>query len=47
MNTKMQNVAVEVEDLTVAYDVKPVLWDVDLKIPKGQLMAVVGPNGAG
>lgn len=24
MNTKMQNVAVEVEDLTVAYDVKPV-----------------------
>ncbi|MGI6499099.1 MAG: metal ABC transporter ATP-binding protein [Oscillospiraceae bacterium] len=39
--------AVEVEDLTVAYDAKPVLWDIDLKIPKGQLMAVVGPNGAG
>lgn len=38
---------VEVEDLTVAYDAKPVLWDIDLKIPKGQLMAVVGPNGAG
>ncbi len=47
MDTKIQNVAVEVEDLTVAYDVKPVLWDVDLKIPRGQLMAVVGPNGAG
>lgn len=39
--------AVEVEDLTVAYDAKPVLWDIDLKIPNGQLMAVVGPNGAG
>lgn len=39
--------AVEVEDLTVAYDIKPVLWDIDLKIPKGKLMAVVGPNGAG
>lgn len=39
--------AVEVEDLTVAYDAKPVLWDIDLKIPKGKLMAVVGPNGAG
>lgn len=39
--------AVEVEDLTVAYDAKPVLWEIDLKIPKGQLMAVVGPNGAG
>lgn len=38
---------VEVEDLTVAYDAKPVLWDVDLKIPRGQLMAIVGPNGAG
>ncbi|MFT3985977.1 MAG: metal ABC transporter ATP-binding protein [Lachnospiraceae bacterium] len=42
-----QNYAVEVEDLTVAYDAKPVLWDIDLKIPKGKLMAVIGPNGAG
>lgn len=39
--------AVQVEDLTVAYDAKPVLWDVDLKIPQGTLMAIVGPNGAG
>ncbi len=39
--------AAEVEDLTIAYDVKPVLWDIDLKIPKGKLMAIVGPNGAG
>lgn len=44
---RLQSYAVEVEDLTVAYDAKPVLWDIDLKIPKGQLMAVVGPNGAG
>jgi manganese/zinc/iron transport system ATP- binding protein len=44
---RQQNYAVEVEDLTVAYDAKPVLWDIDLKIPKGKLMAVVGPNGAG
>lgn len=47
MSKTMINYAVEVEDLTVAYDAKPVLWDIDLKIPKGQLMAVVGPNGAG
>ena len=39
--------AISVDDLTVAYDYKPVLWDVDLKIPEGILMAVVGPNGAG
>lgn len=38
---------IEVEDMTVAYSVKPVLWDVDLQIPKGILMAIVGPNGAG
>jgi manganese/zinc/iron transport system ATP- binding protein len=47
MDIKSQKYAVEVEDLTVAYDVKPVLWDIDLKIPKGKLMAIVGPNGAG
>jgi manganese/zinc/iron transport system ATP- binding protein len=39
--------AVEVEDLTVAYHEKPVLWDVDLRVPSGVLMAIVGPNGAG
>jgi manganese/zinc/iron transport system ATP- binding protein len=39
--------AVEVADLTVAYREKPVLWDVDLTVPKGVLMAIVGPNGAG
>ncbi len=39
--------AIEVHDLTVAYRDKPVLWDVDLEVPAGVLMAVVGPNGAG
>jgi manganese/zinc/iron transport system ATP- binding protein len=39
--------AIEVHDLTVAYGESPVLWDVDLTVPPGVLMAVVGPNGAG
>jgi manganese/zinc/iron transport system ATP- binding protein len=39
--------AIDVADLTVAYREKPVLWDVDLSVPRGVLMAVVGPNGAG
>ncbi len=39
--------AIDVRDLTVAYRDKPVLWDIDLIVPKGVLMAVVGPNGAG
>jgi manganese/zinc/iron transport system ATP- binding protein len=39
--------AITVTDLTVAYQDKPVLWDVDVDVPAGVLMAVVGPNGAG
>ncbi len=39
--------AVAVHDLTVAYRDKPALWDIDLTVPSGVLMAVVGPNGAG
>lgn len=38
---------VEVHDLTVSYQKKPVLWDVDFNLPEGKLIAVVGPNGAG
>jgi manganese/zinc/iron transport system ATP- binding protein len=33
--------------MTVAYDRKPVLWDVDLDVPEGKLVGIVGPNGAG
>jgi manganese/zinc/iron transport system ATP- binding protein len=39
--------AIQVNDLTVAYREKPVLWDLDLEVPAGVLMAIVGPNGAG
>jgi manganese/zinc/iron transport system ATP- binding protein len=42
-----RSLAVQVTDLTVAYRDKPVLWDVDLDVPHGTLMAFVGPNGAG
>ncbi|HEV7367782.1 zinc ABC transporter ATP-binding protein AztA [Arenibaculum sp.] len=39
--------AVHVEDLTVGYLGRPVLWDIDLDVPSGVMAAVVGPNGAG
>jgi manganese/zinc/iron transport system ATP- binding protein len=39
--------AIAINDLTVAYREQPVLWDVDLEVPAGVLMAIVGPNGAG
>ena len=45
--SEVQNPAIDVADLTVAYREQPVLWDVDLRVPEGVLMAVVGPNGAG
>lgn len=40
-------IAVDIHDLTVAYDYKPVLWDVDLKLPLNKVICIVGPNGAG
>lgn len=42
-----EKIAVQIDDLTVAYNYKPVLWDIDLTVPEGVLMAIVGPNGAG
>lgn len=39
--------AIQVTDLTVAYQDKPVLWDIDLDVPPGVLLSIVGPNGAG
>lgn len=40
-------VPLAIDDLTVAYNEKPVLWDIDLDIPEGKLVGIVGPNGAG
>ncbi len=36
-----------VYDLTVAYQRKPVIWDVGFDVPAGSLVGIVGPNGAG
>jgi len=37
----------DLHDMTVAYDRRPVLWNVDLTLHKPGLVAIVGPNGAG
>ncbi len=41
------SIALSVDDLTVAYHRKPVIWDVGFDLPAGSLIGVVGPNGAG
>jgi len=37
----------EVQELNVAYGHVQVLWDVSLKVNRGELVTVIGPNGAG
>jgi ATP-binding cassette subfamily B multidrug efflux pump len=39
--------SIEFRDLTFAYDGKPVLHDIDLKIEQGQTVALVGKTGSG
>ncbi len=47
-SSRSQNeLPLSVYDLTVAYQRKPVLWDVGFEVPPGSLVGVVGPNGAG
>lgn len=47
MIKNVKDPVLEIHDLTVSYSRKPVLWGVDLTLPKGALVGVIGPNGAG
>ena len=47
MSGNETNIAIRIADLTVAYQRKPVLWEINLSIPCGALVGLVGPNGAG
>lgn len=47
MIQQAKNPIVEVHDLIVSYQRKPVLWDVDLSLPAGKIIGIIGPNGAG
>ena len=41
------NGILDIHDMTVAYDRRPVLWNIDFTLNKPGLTAIVGPNGAG
>ncbi len=43
----MNKDCVKIEDLTMAYHDKPVLWDIDTVVKHNSITAIVGPNGAG
>ena len=43
----MKDVIIKVEDMTIAYADKPVLWDNDIEIINNSITAIIGPNGAG
>jgi manganese/zinc/iron transport system ATP- binding protein len=47
MSKESEDLALEVHNLTVSYNRKPVLWDIDFSLPQGQLIGIVGPNGSG
>lgn len=42
-----EKIIIKVEDLTIAYHDKPVLWDNDIEIVENSRTAIIGPNGAG
>jgi len=43
----MENISIETHNLTVSYDRRPVLWNVDFKLPSGKIIGIIGPNGSG
>jgi manganese/zinc/iron transport system ATP- binding protein len=47
MKVEASDPVVEFHDLTVSYFKKPVLWNIDMTLPKGALIGIIGPNGAG
>ncbi|HEV2600769.1 MAG TPA: metal ABC transporter ATP-binding protein [Candidatus Babeliales bacterium] len=43
----MNSCAITLNNLTVAYNNKPVLWNITAEIPQGVILGIIGPNGAG
>jgi manganese/zinc/iron transport system ATP- binding protein len=43
----MSTPIIEAHNLTVLYGRKPAIWNVDFKLPEGQVIGIMGPNGSG
>jgi len=40
-------IAISIKDLTVSYEDKKILSNINMEIPKGKLIGIIGPNGGG
>lgn len=47
MIREVQDPAIETHNLTVVYDRKPAIWNIDFSIPTGSITGIMGPNGSG
>lgn len=43
----MNEIVLETHNLTVSYNRRPVLWNVDFELPAGHIIGIIGPNGSG
>ena len=43
----MKNYYFSTKKMCVGYDKKPLIKEIDLALPKGEILTLIGPNGAG
>ncbi|PMP97386.1 MAG: zinc ABC transporter ATP-binding protein, partial [Thermodesulfobacterium geofontis] len=43
----MNQIIIEIRDLSFSYEVHPVFENINLKVEKGDFLALIGPNGGG
>ncbi|MCB9244880.1 MAG: metal ABC transporter ATP-binding protein [Flavobacteriales bacterium] len=47
MIKEVENPVLETHNLTVVYDRKPAIWNIDFTLPAGSIVGIMGPNGSG
>ncbi|MEN7546420.1 metal ABC transporter ATP-binding protein [Rapidithrix thailandica] len=47
MIAHVPNPVIELHNLTVTYQNKPAIWNIDYTLPEGNLIGIIGPNGSG
>jgi branched-chain amino acid transport system ATP-binding protein len=42
-----RNILLDVKGLTAGYNGRPVIYDIDIEVPRGEIVVILGSNGAG